>query len=279
MIRVAVFGAAGRMGATVCGAIADADDLDLVAAVDPVAAGRMIGDVVGIAGRSIVGPAALVEVAADAHGFEATGVQVAVDFTVASSARQNLAWCAENGVHAVCGTTGLSLDDRAELQRLFGDANAPNCVQAANFSIGAALMMRCAEICAPYIEGVEIIELHHDRKRDAPSGTALETVRRIETSRREHTTTHASLAADPTEQVMLVGTRGGVSEEGVRVHSVRLPGLVAHQEVIFGSLGETLTIRHDSFDRVSFMPGVLLAVRRVGETPGLTIGLESLLGF
>jgi 4-hydroxy-tetrahydrodipicolinate reductase len=278
MIRVAVFGAAGRMGATLCTAIAEADDLDLVAAVDPAAAGRMIGDVVGIAGTSIVGPAALVEVVADAQGVEASGAQVAVDFTVASSARENLAWCAENGVHAVCGTTGLTIDDRAELQRLFGDSTSPNCVLAANFSIGAVLMMRCAELCAPYLDGVEIIELHHERKRDAPSGTSLETARRIEAARAEHATVGV-LAADPTEQVTLEGTRGGVLEGGVRVHSVRLPGLVAHQEVIFGSLGETLTIRHDSFDRASFMPGVLLATRRVGDTPGLTIGLERLLGL
>ncbi|MGO9197673.1 MAG: 4-hydroxy-tetrahydrodipicolinate reductase [Acidimicrobiales bacterium] len=278
MIRVGVLGAAGRMGATVCAAVAEAEDLDLVAAADPAGAGRMLGEVVSVAGASLVGPHAAIEVAAEADMFAANGVQVAVDFTVAKSARENLVWCAENGVHVVCGTTGLTDQDLADFERLFGDPLTPNCVLAANFSIGAVLMMRCAEICAPYMDGVEIIELHHDHKRDAPSGTSLQTVRRIEAARQARGAGR-KFAGDPTEQVVLEGTRGGVSEGGVRVHSIRLPGLVAHQEVIFGSVGETLTIRHDSIDRASFMSGVLLAVRRVADTPGLTVGLESLLGL
>ncbi|MHB8243990.1 MAG: 4-hydroxy-tetrahydrodipicolinate reductase [Acidimicrobiales bacterium] len=278
MTRIAVFGAAGQMGAAVCAAVADSDDLELVDAVDPAAAGRLLGDVAASAGARVVGPPALIEVAADTDGFEANGVEVAVDFTVAKAARENLGWCAAHGVHAVCGTTGFTDDDVSELSRLFSQGEGANCVLAANFSIGAALMMRCADLCAPYLEGVEVVELHHDLKRDAPSGTSLETVRRIEAARTAHPAA-GPFRRDPTEQEALPGTRGGVSDGGVRIHSVRLPGLVAHQEVIFGSLGETLTIRHDSTSRVCFMPGVLLAVRRVPELAGLTVGLEALLGL
>ncbi len=279
MIRVAVFGAAGRMGATVCAAVAGADELELVAAVDPGAAGRQLGEVAGRAGIGLTGAASMIEVGADPGDFVGAPVDVAVDFTVVHAARDNLAWCAANGVSAVCGTTGFSAEDVERLAVSFGDATEANCVIAANFSIGAVMMMRCAELCAPYFDGVEVIELHHDRKVDAPSGTSLETVRRMESARAAARPEPDALARDPTEQVTLEGTRGGVSPGGVRVHSVRLPGLVAHQQVLFGSPGETLTIRHDSVDRVSFMPGVLLAVRRVSKLPGLTLGLEPLLGL
>ncbi len=275
MTRVAVFGAAGRMGAAACAAVAATDDLELVAAVDPAAAGQHLGDVVAGAGTRLVGRPSLIEVAAHPEDLSAAGVEVAVDFTVARAARENLAWCAGHGVHAVSGTTGLGEEDCAELARLFsGEAH---CVLVPNFSIGAVLMMRCAEVCAPYFDSVEVIELHHDRKRDAPSGTSLETARRIESARAQRSA--GALPADPTERTSLEHARGGVTAGGVRIHSVRLPGLVAHQEVLFGSLGETLTIRHDSTHRASFMPGVLLAVRRVGSLPGLTTGLEALLGL
>ncbi|MGH9300118.1 MAG: 4-hydroxy-tetrahydrodipicolinate reductase [Acidimicrobiales bacterium] len=276
MIRVAVFGAGGRMGATVCAAVAGEDDLDLVAAVDPVAAGQMLGDIVAAAGAGsgALGRAAALEVAADGHGVVGDHVDVAVDFTLAEAAKENLRWCAANGVHAVCGTTGLSGEDLGRLRESFVLESDANCVLASNFSIGACLMMRCAELCAPFLDGVEVIELHHDHKRDAPSGTSLETVRRLESARKG-----VPFARDPTERETLPGTRGGVSSGGVHLHSVRLPGLVAHQEVIFGAPGETLSIRHDSTERVSFMPGVLLAVRKVARTPGLTIGLEPLLGL
>lgn len=275
MIKVAVFGAAGRMGSTVSAAVADADELELVGAVDPAAAGRSLGDVAAEAGARLVGAPSFIEVAAEPDALVAAGVEVAVDFTVAGSALSNLRWCADNGVHAVSGTTGLSAADTDDLAERFSASDA-NCVLASNFSIGAVLMMACAELCAPYFDGVEIIELHHDRKRDAPSGTSLETVRRIEASRAARPD-GGRLARDPTERQSLEGTRGGRSARGVHVHSVRLPGLVAHQEVLFGSVGETLTIRHDSTNRSSFMPGVLLAVQRVAGLPGLTVGLESLL--
>ena len=151
-------------------------------------------------------------------------------------------------------------------------------VVAANFSIGAALMMRCAELCAPFVNGAEIIELHHDESATRPSGTSLETVRRMQASRATPPVPGPGRRTRPRRRCF-AGARGGRAEGGLHVHSVRLPGLVAHQEVIFGLSGETLSIRHDSFDRASFMPGVLLAVRRVAELEGLTVGLEALLGL
>ncbi|MGO8723378.1 MAG: 4-hydroxy-tetrahydrodipicolinate reductase [Acidimicrobiales bacterium] len=268
MTRVAVFGAAGRMGAASCAAVLAADDLELVAAVDPLAAGRLVSEVAALKGTG------LVVGATPEAAFEA-GAEVAVDFTVAAAARANLRSCADHGVHAVCGTTGFDAADLEAMREWFsGKAHA---VVAANFSIGAALMMRCAELCAPFMAGAEVIELHHDRKRDAPSGTSLETIRRMQASR--ESAGAGDWAPDPTEHELVPGARGGLGDGGLHVHSVRLPGLVAHQEVVFGSQGETLTIRHDSLDRVSFMPGVLLAVRKVAELPGLNVGLAALLGF
>ena len=268
MIKVAVFGAAGRMGVASCAAVFEAPDIELVAAVDPMAAGRQLDEVAALKGTGI-------EVAASPDALFSTGVEVAVDFTVAQAARENLRWCADHGVHAVCGTTGFDETDLEAMREWFS-AKA-HAVVAANFSIGAALMMRCAELCAPFMGGAEVIELHHDRKRDAPSGTSLETVRRMQTSR--DAAGAGAWAGDPTERELVGGARGGRAEGGLHVHSVRLPGLVAHQEVLFGSTGETLTIRHDSLDRVSFMPGVLLAVRKVAELEGLTVGLGELLGI
>lgn len=240
--RVAVLGARGRMGATVCEAVQADNGLELVAAVD-------MGDDLDIVGRS--------------------GAQVVVDFTVAEAARTNLARVAGWGMHAVVGTTGLQADDLAALKAAF---TTSNCVVAANFAIGAVLMMRFAEIAAPYFDSVEVIELHHDNKIDAPSGTATETVRRMAAA-------SADWSADPTQTEVYPGARGGVGPAGIHVHSVRLRGLVAHQEVLFGTAGQMLTVRHDSFDRISFMPGVMLACKRIADHPGLTIGLEPLLGL
>jgi 4-hydroxy-tetrahydrodipicolinate reductase len=277
MVRVAVFGAGGRMGAATCAAVTSSGDLELVAAVDPHGAGRPLAEVAAAAGANLSGRAALIEVAGHPDEIGGAGAEVAVDFTVAAAARANLRWCAEHSVHAVCGTTGLGATDLVELEQVFGRSEA-NCVVAANFSIGAVLMMRCAELCARHFDGVEIVELHHDRKKDAPSGTSLETARRIEAARAADAAAGA-WREEPTETTALAGARGGRTPGGVRIHSVRLPGLVAHQEVIFGSVGETLSLRHDSTDRSSFMPGVLLAVRRVAGLPGVTVGLEPLLGF
>lgn len=251
-IRVGVFGAGGRMGATVCAAVAADGDLELVAAVDPHHAGEIIE------GLTIAdGPGAL----ADA------GAEVVVDFTVLDASRENLLWLADHGMHAVVGTTGFSDDDLAAFRAAF---TRSNCFLAPNFAIGAVLMMRFAELAAPHFETAEIIELHHDRKIDAPSGTAMRTAERMAAASGEW-------GEDPTTKTVVEGARGGVAVGGIHVHSVRLRGMVAHQEVLLGTTGETLSIRHDSYDRSSFMPGVVLAAKRVGELPGLTIGLEALL--
>jgi len=266
MIRVGVFGAAGRMGATVCSAVLAAADLELVAAVDPAAAGRPLEEAAGCHASGL-------EVAASPDALADACADVSVDFTFAGAARRNLQWCAAHGIHAVCGTTGFDESDLEHLRASF--SGGVNAVVAANFSIGAALMMRCAELCAPLVDGAEVIELHHARKRDAPSGTSIETIRRMQAAR--DAAGAGDWAPDPTEAEVLPGARGGRAPGGVHVHSIRLPGLLAHQEVLFGLQGETLSIRHDSFDRESFMPGVLLAVRRVAQLPGLTIGLANLL--
>lgn len=235
--RVAVLGAAGRMGSVTCEAIDESPDLELVARIG--------------SGDSL-------EAVLDA------GADVAVEFTTPATVAANTRWLLERGVHAVVGATGLGEDDLASLRALVGPAN---CIVAPNFAIGAVLLMRLAAEVARYLPHVEITELHHDRKVDAPSGTALRTARLIAEARGE--------------AVELPGPAGhparGIVVEGVPVHSVRLPGLVASEEVVFGGPGQTLTLRHNSIDRSSFMPGVLLALRKVAATPGLTVGLEALL--
>ncbi len=256
------------MGREVCLAVRNAPDLALAAVVDPAA--EVEGGAAAL--RAEVGEAPAVsgrlEVLVDA------GVEVAVDFTVAEAARRTLPWLAERGIHAVVGTTGLGPEDLEVLGRAF-TGDPANAVVAPNFAIGAVLLMRFSELAAPLMDGVEIVELHHDQKRDAPSGTALGTAARIAAARER---AGAPELSDATTEVVLEGARGGAATGGVRVHSVRLPGLLAHQEVIFGAAGQSLTMRHDSYDRRSFMPGVLLAVRRVRDLPGLTVGLDALLG-
>ncbi len=255
MTRVGVFGAGGRMGATVCDAVRDASDLELVAAVDPMHAGAAVGDL---------------QLAADAGALEAAQAQVAVDFTVLDAARENIRWCAAHGVHAVVGTTGFGDAELEEFAELF-DRSEANAAIIPNFAIGAVLMMRFAEMASPFFETGEIIELHHDQKIDAPSGTAALTAQRMAAASKEW-------ADDPTTKVIAAGARGG-RIDGIPVHSLRMRGMVAHQEVLLGTTGQTLSIRHDSYDRASFMPGVLLAVRKIADTPGLTIGLDALLGL
>jgi 4-hydroxy-tetrahydrodipicolinate reductase len=258
-LRVAVFGAGGRMGSTTCRAIADDPGLELVAAIDPLSAGLDL--------RQVTGVDLPVEVLPGPDALAGSDVDVAVDFTRVEASRGNLAWLAGAGIHAVVGTTGFTDDDLAGLRDSFVKSN---CVIVPNFAIGAVLMMRFAELAAPYFETAEIIELHHDQKVDAPSGTARHTAERMAAA-------SADWAPDPTTQEVLPGARGGRGEAGIRVHSVRLRGLVAHQEVILGTAGQSLSIRHDSYDRSSFMPGVLLAVRQVAERPGVTVGLDRLL--
>jgi 4-hydroxy-tetrahydrodipicolinate reductase len=253
-IRVGVVGAGGRMGATVCQAVASDDALELVAAVDQQHAGSTIAEVT-IAGE--------LGALADAEA------EVVVDFTVAAAARVTLPWLAQHGMHAVVGTTGLDDDDIEALHQAF---TASNCLIASNFAISAVLMMRFAELAAPHFDTAEIIELHHDGKVDAPSGTAIATAQRMADA-------HPQFAADPTQQEAYRGSRGGDGPGGVRLHSVRMRGMVAHQEVILGALGQTLTIRQDSYDRLSYMPGVLLACKHIAEYPGMTLGLDPFLGL
>ena len=208
-----------------------------------------------------------------------SGVDVVVDFTQLATSRAVLSLCAAEGIHAVVGTTGFTEADLDELADLFapGAGSGANCVLAANFAIGAVLMMRFAALAAPWFDGAEIIELHHDAKRDAPSGTSLRTAEGMVVARSD--AGKGEFLPDATSTVVVAGARGGQGPGGIRMHSVRLPGLVAHQEILFGSVGQGLTIRHDSFDRASFMDGVVLAVQSVASRPGLTLGIERLLGI
>ncbi|MGC1513882.1 MAG: 4-hydroxy-tetrahydrodipicolinate reductase [Acidimicrobiales bacterium] len=260
-IRVGVFGAAGRMGRTVCQAVVEDPELELVAAVDLHHAGLDL--------RQVTGIDLDLSISSTADALGDAGAQVAIDFTEAHAARENLTWCAANGVHAVVGTTGLTDADLDRVRRVF---RTSNCVVAPNFAIGAVLMMRFAEMAAPYFETAEIIELHHEEKRDAPSGTALMTLARMAEA-------SSDWIPDSTTDLVLPGARGAKGPAGIPVHSVRLRGLVAHQEVLLGTTGQSLSIRHDSYDRSSFMPGVLLATKAVADRPGLTVGLDTLLGL
>ena len=260
MLKVAVVGAGGRMGREVCRAVVAADDTTLVAAIDPAHVGE------DAEGLPMVG---------EINALGDLGAEVVVDFTVAEAVRHNVAHYARQGVHAVIGTSGLSEHDLTEISSAFEGSGA-NVIVVANFAIGAVLLMHFCRLAAPLMEGVEVIELHHDAKRDAPSGTAMHTAAAIAAARRAAGS--PPWPADPTTDMVVADARGAETE-GIHVHSVRLPGLVAHEEVIFGALGQSLTIRHDSYDRTSFMPGVLLAVRAVGQRPGLSVGLEALLGL
>lgn len=253
LIRVGVNGAAGRMGAAVCDAVHADPALALVAAVD-----------VGAAGATVHG----LTVATELRAFAEAGCHVVVDFTVAAAARVTLPWLAMHGIHAVVGTTGLDDDDVAAARAAFGHGPA-HCLLAPNFAISAVLMMRFAELAAPYFDTAEIIEYHHDAKIDAPSGTAVTTAERMAAARGA-----AAWVADPTEHEVYPGARGGAGPTGIRVHAVRMRGMIAHQDVILGALGQSLTIRQDSYDRSSFMPGVVMACKRVADHPGVTIGLD-----
>ena len=246
MIKVAVLGAKGRMGSQVCGTVKAAADLELVAGVD-------VGDA-----RE-----------------ELTAADVVVDFTHPGAVMDNLRWCVEHDLAAVVGTSGFDDTRLAEVTGWLAARPAGRILVVPNFSVGAVLMMRFAAVAAPFFESAEVIELHHAGKADAPSGTAARTAAMINSAR-------SSAGAGPMPDATATsadGARGALVDD-VHVHSVRLAGLVAHQEVLFGGHGETLTIRHDSLDRASFMPGVLLGLRGIKQLPpGLTVGLESLLGL
>ena len=241
------------MGTSVCQAVAADPALELVAAVDPHAVGQLRN------GIEIHGE---LRALVDAHA------EVVVDFTVAAASRNTVPWLAMHGIHAVVGTTGLNEDDLAAFRTAFSGSN---CIVASNYAISAVLMMRFAELAAPYFDTAEIIELHHDAKVDAPSGTAVTTANRMAAA-------SSDWAPDPTQHEVYPGARGGVGPAGIHVHAVRMRGMVAHQEVILGAQGQSLTIRQDSYDRDSFMPGVVLACKQIADHPGLTIGLDTFLG-
>jgi 4-hydroxy-tetrahydrodipicolinate reductase len=245
MTNVAVLGAKGRMGSETCRAVEAADGLELVAALG-----------------SDDALAVLTEAGAD----------VVVDFTSPDAVMGNLRWCIDHDLHAVVGTTGFTPDRLDGVRGWLGQAPGVGVLVAPNFSVAAVLMMRFAAQAARFFESVEIVELHHPDKADAPSGTARRTAELVAAAR----AAAGSPAMPDATASQLDGARGA-DVEGIRVHGVRLRGLVAHQEVLLGTAGETLTIRHDSLDRASFMPGVLLGLRSVGDRPGLTVGLEHLL--
>lgn len=253
MIRVAVLGATGKMGRLVCAAVADDPDIELVGAVNPKSAGQMV---LGIRVEDRI------EALGDA------GVEVAVDFTQPDAVIGNLRWLIDQGINGVVGTTGIGPNRLDEIRGWLRGQPEVGVIVAPNFSVGAVVGQRLAEEAARYFPAAEVIELHHDQKLDAPSGTAAATARRIAAARQE------AWRGPPGGESF----RGG-EVEGVPVHSVRLPGLVAHQEVIFGAQGQTLTIRHDAPDRSCYLPGVLLAIKEVAKRPGLTVGLEPLLGL
>ena len=247
LVPVGVLGARGRMGTEVVKAVNAADDLELVAMVD---AGDWLFDVAN------------------------AGAQVVVDFTRPDVVMDNIRFCIDNNIHCVVGTTGFDEEKLATVAEWLRPKPEVGVVIAPNFGIGAVLLMRFAQEAARFFPSTEIVELHHPNKVDAPSGTAVRTARLVAAARRA-----AGLPPSPDATTDSLPGARGADVEGVPVHAVRLTGLVAHQEVLMGAAGETLTLRHDSYDRASFMPGVLLAVREISWRPGLTIGIESFLGL
>jgi 4-hydroxy-tetrahydrodipicolinate reductase len=245
--KVAVLGAHGRMGSAACAAIGETDDLELVAQVG-----------------SQDTLSAITE----------SGADVAVDLTRPDAVMDNVRFCVEHGVHAVVGTSGFDDERLATVRGWLAAAPGVGVLVVPNFAVGAVLMMRFAQQAARFFDSAEIVELHHPDKADAPSGTARRTAELIAAARQD-----AGLGAQPDATATALNGARGADVSGVPVHSVRARGLVAHQEVLLGTWGETLTIRHDSYDRSSFMPGVLLAIREVSSRPGLTVGLEPLLGL
>jgi len=251
-IRVGVIGAAGRMGATVCQAVLNDPATSLELAVDENAVGDTIDN-------------CEIEIQRDLSNIE--DVNVVVDFTVAAASRKTLPFLAARGIHAVVGTSGLDIKDLQNLRECFTESN---CVIVPNFSISAVLMMRLAEIAAPHFDTIEIIEYHHNEKIDAPSGTAIATAEKLQAVSND-------LRADPTSNMVLEGARGAKGQTQIPIHSVRMEGMLAHQEVLLGTLGQTLTIRQDSSDRSSFMPGVIMAIKGIDRLEGVNVGLETLM--
>ncbi|MCW2829361.1 MAG: 4-hydroxy-tetrahydrodipicolinate reductase [Aeromicrobium sp.] len=247
MTRVAVLGAKGRMGSESVRAINAADGLEVVAEID-------LGDSLDLVASS--------------------GAEAVLDFTQPDVALDNVTWCVQNGLPVVVGTSGFDDDRIATVRALLGESPSTGVLVVPNFSIGAVLMMRFAETAAPFFESIEVIEMHHPGKIDAPSGTATRTAELMAAAR-------AATGSSPLPDATTTDPDGarGAKVGGIPVHSVRARGFVASQEILFGGEGESFTIRHDSHDRVSFMPGVVAAVRAVGDRPGLTVGLDAILGL
>lgn len=263
MIRVGVLGACGRMGREICRTVVNDPELELVAAFDCTLQGQNIGDLIGLPVPGVTVETDLAKLLAEVP------MDVMIDFTVAPAARVNVPQVLAAGVSVVTGTTGLNAEERAEWGKI-AEEHQVGLFHAANYAIGAVLLMKFAAEAVKYMPYAEVIELHHDKKLDAPSGTAITTLNKMSANR------------EPFRQGMeneyekIEGSRGG-EYEGMRVHSVRLPGFVASQEVIFGGLGQTLTLRHDSMSRESFMPGIALAAKKVQGWTGLVEDLENIL--
>lgn len=251
--RIALVGGAGRMGQSLAENLNLIDEMVVSALIDV----REPGHLFGATYYSTLDQL-------DPQGFDAV-----VDFSQPDSVVLSARWCAAHQVGLVIGTTGLDANQRAAVE---GAATSTRVIMASNFSLGAVLSERFAAMAAPYFERVEIVELHHDRKVDAPSGTSIATAERIRAAR---AAAGRATPSEPTQRFTIDGARGADAGDGVRIHSVRLPGLVAHQEVLFGGPGEGLTIRHDSYDRVSFVQGVAIAVMNVDATPGFIWGIDS----
>ncbi|ACU53599.1 dihydrodipicolinate reductase [Acidimicrobium ferrooxidans DSM 10331] len=266
-MRVGVLGAGGRVGQVLCREILDQPDLELAVAVDPRLAGIDLGQVIGR-------PAGGLVVVGDLEACLRAGVDAVVDFSVAEAARPALVRLAEAAIPAVVGTTGFTPEDIEVIGRAY-EASGAGCIIAANFSIGAVLLERCVRLVAPYVDSIEIVEAHHSAKRDAPSGTSRELARVAREAR--EAAEAGPLVADPTTHEVLAGARGALGPGDIRIHALRVEGAIAHHEVIFGLRGQTLAVRHDTLDRSSFVPGVLLALRRVGEVRGLVLGIDELL--
>lgn len=250
MIKVAVCGALGKMGKEVVNAINDCSETELVAQIDIISQDGIYNTI--------------------EEAKKERTIDVVIDFTQPKSIFENAKYCLKNGIKIVIGTTGLNDEQIGELEEL-SKKNNVGCFIAPNFSTGAVLMMMCAELCARYFDNAEIIELHHNQKKDAPSGTAIKTALMMSKAK------ESFINGNCPEKETIQGSRGGTSYSDIHIHSVRMPGFMASQEVIFGSMGQTLTIRHDSTDRKCYMPGVLLAVKHVSKANDFVYGLENIL--
>ena len=263
-IRVAVSGACGKMGQAVIKAVNAEADLELVSAIDVINTGKDIGEIVENKACGV-----LIENSLES-ALKTKKIDVVVDFTNPDLVFENTKLILENAARPVIGTTGLTVEQLDELKKL-SEQKSLGAIVAPNFAVGAVLMMMFSQKAAKYFSNAEIIELHHNNKKDAPSGTAIKTAQLMTQERAEFGLDNCA------EVETYKGSRGGVTESNIHIHSVRLPGFIAHQEVIFGSAGQALTIRHDSFDRLSFMPGVVLSIRHVVNNNSFVYGLENIL--